>query len=506
MLHQEGDDRGGGSVARVDLLLLRLRYITSAARSRRCPSPDSAAAILQSRKQQLDSHPAAFTIGHAAPVQMIDLIRVYLARQQNWVIAHEQDREATTELLENDVAGGRALIEGPRFARWDASIAKQQLDWPCQHCADGAGPPGESERMADGPADRGVSARTLWLGGIVFAVLVAAIVSGLAAVQAIRPLPFEIWAQRNLIQITDGILGAMTTNAQDPDQLVRGPEGAPNSGSGPVAAPNSFIQLHEALTAARERLEELSKAADTVAATGQLQQELAALREENQLVRAEIEALTKEVEQAMAKAREMDQQLVAVRAQSEQRIAATDAARVEAEARLSEMHDSLQRAEQEKARIGADLAKVQGELATAKEQVAAVARERTQIEQRAAAVQFERDDLSTRLADATARLGPSEAAKVQLEREVAKLRQAARTAAADTRQLIETLAAIGLAAGPLEADAALLAESGMPSAGERANGEGRDAAAPVGNVAAEASPIQVPRPASADADLQRRER
>ena len=148
--------------------------------------------------------------------------------------------------------------------------------------------------MADGPADRGVSARTLWLGGITFAVLAAAIVSGLATVQAIRPLLFEIWAQRNLIQITDGIPGAMTTNAQDPDQLVRGPEAAPNAGPGLVAAPNSFIRLHEALTAARERLEELSKAADTVAATGQLQRELAALRKENQLVRAEIEARTKE--------------------------------------------------------------------------------------------------------------------------------------------------------------------------------------------------------------------
>jgi predicted nucleic acid-binding Zn-ribbon protein len=445
-------------------------------------------------------------IGRADPDQMTDLIRAYLARQQNWLTTHEQDREATTELLKNDVAAGRALIEGPRFARSDASIAKQQLDWPCQHRPDDEGPPGESERMADGPADRDVSARTLRLGGIAFAVLSAAIVSGLATVQAIRPLPFEIWAQRNLIQITDGIPGATTTNAQNPDQLVRGPEGAPNAGSGPVAARNSFIQLHEALMAARERLEELSDAADTVAATGQLQQELAALREENPLVRAEIKARTKEIEQATAKAREMDQELVAVRAQSEQRIAAADAARVEAEARLREIRDSLQRAEQEKARIGAVLVKVQGELATAKEQVAAAGRERTQIAQRTVSLQFERDDLSTRLADATARLGPSEAAKVQLEREVARLRQAARTAAHDTRQLIESLAAIGLAAGPLEADAALLAESGVPSPGEGTDGGGRDAAAPVGNVAAVAASSQGLRPTNPDADLQRRER
>jgi outer membrane protein OmpA-like peptidoglycan-associated protein len=106
------------------------------------------------------------------------------------------------------------------------------------------------------------------------------------------------------------------------------------------------------------------------------------------------------------------------------------------------------------------------------------------------------------LADATARLGPSKEAKAQLESEVAELREAARTAAADTRQLIETLAAIGLAAGPLEADAALLAESGAPSAGEEADREGRAVAAPVENVAAVAAPSQGPEPTSADADLQ----
>ena len=60
------------------------------------------------------------------------------------------------------------------------------------------------------------------------------------------------------------------------------------------------------------------------------------------------------------------------------------------------------------------------------------------------------------------------------------------------------MAAIGLAAGSFEADAAPLAESGAPSAGD-----GSDATAPVGNVAAEAAPSQGPAPTSADADLQR---
>ena len=71
------------------------------------------------------------------------------------------------------------------------------------------------------------------------------------------------------------------------------------------------------------------------------------------------------------------------------------------------------------------------------------------------------------------------------------------------KELNEALAAIGPAAGPLETDPALLAESGTPSAGEQADGEGRAAAAPVENVAAVAAPSQGPEPGSADADLQR---
>ncbi len=305
-----------------------------------------------------------------------------------------------------------------------------------------------------------------------------------------------------------------------PHRDAQPPAGSP---SADASMPDDFIELHQALTAARERLGELSRATKAVAATRQLQHEVASLREENELLRAEVDAvraergdletatraaearaaeLTKAVEQAAAKARKMDQELVAVRRQSEQRIAAAESARTEAEARLSEMGDSLQRAEREKARINADLARVQGELASAKEQVAAAGQEQAQIEQRGAALEDERDDLRTRLADATARLGQSEAAKAQLESEVAQLREAARTAAEDTRQLVEALAAIGLPAGPLETDAALLAESGTPSAGEQAAGEGRAAAVPGENVAV-AAPSQGPEPGSADPDLER---
>jgi chemotaxis protein MotB len=312
----------------------------------------------------------------------------------------------------------------------------------------------------------------------------------------------------------------------DPQGKVQRPAGRLPPSSADESKSDSFIELQEALTAARGRLEELSRAAEAVAATKQLHQELAALREENQKLRAEIEAvhaergdletakraaeaqaadLTRTVEQATVKAREMDQQLVAVRSQSEQRIAVADSARTKAEARVSELRDSLQRAEQDKARGGADLARVQGELATAKAQVAAAGQERAQIEQIGAALQHERDDLRTRLADTTGRLARNDAAKAELESEVAELREAARTAAADTRQLIEALAAIGLAAGPLETDAALLAESGKPSAGEQGDGGRRAAVAPIENAPLGPAPSQGPEPGSANADLQRTE-
>jgi chemotaxis protein MotB len=320
-----------------------------------------------------------------------------------------------------------------------------------------------------------------------------------------------------------------------PQGKVQQPGGTPRASAAGEGEPDSFIELHESLTAAEERLKGLSRVAKALAATKQLQQELAALQEENQALRAELYAvqtergeletakqaaeahaaeLTETVQQATAKARDTDQELVAVRSQSEQRIAAADSARTEAEARLSEMRDSLRRTEQEKERVGADLARVQAELATAKKEVAAARQEHAQIGQRAAALEEERDDLRTRLGDTTERLRWSEAVEAHLQSEVIELSKAAATAADAARQnriavenrmkeLNEALAAIGPAAGPLEAAPALLAESGMAPGGEQADREGRAATAPVGNVAAVAAPSQGPESGSADADLQR---
>lgn len=123
------------------------------------------------------------------------------------------------------------------------------------------------------------------------------------------------------------------------------PQGATETGS--------FTELHEALAAARERLEELSKAAEAVASTGQLRQDLAALKQENQELideiatlqsknrefesgaqgaEARVAELSAALEEATARARQIDEELVAVRwenAQLNTSLAQTRAARKE---------------------------------------------------------------------------------------------------------------------------------------------------------------------------------
>jgi chromosome segregation ATPase len=117
-----------------------------------------------------------------------------------------------------------------------------------------------------------------------------------------------------------------------PDARLPGPTRIQQSSSEDATEnkPDVFIELVELLTAAQQRLVELSKASKAVAATGPLQ---AALRQENQKLRAEIQTvmaergeletakqaaeahaaeLTKTLAQATAQVREMDEKMVAV--------------------------------------------------------------------------------------------------------------------------------------------------------------------------------------------------
>jgi flagellar motor protein MotB len=132
-----------------------------------------------------------------------------------------------------------------------------------------------------------------------------------------------------------------------------------------AAATSSFTELHEALAAARERLEELSKAAEAVAATGRLREQLELALGENQRLVAEIEALRSEdregesaretaearvvelsraLEEAKGQARQIDEELVAVRWQNAQlntSLAQTRAARDEDQVKARQTQEAL---------------------------------------------------------------------------------------------------------------------------------------------------------------------
>lgn len=132
-----------------------------------------------------------------------------------------------------------------------------------------------------------------------------------------------------------------------------------------AAEAGSFTELHEALAAARERLEELSKAAEAVASTGQLRQDLAALKQENQeligqtaalrtsnqelesaaeAAEARVAELSAALEEATARARQIDEELVAVRwenAQLNTSLAQTRAARKEDQETARQSQDRL---------------------------------------------------------------------------------------------------------------------------------------------------------------------
>jgi outer membrane protein OmpA-like peptidoglycan-associated protein len=227
-------------------------------------------------------------------------------------------------------------------------------------------------------------------------------------------------------------------------------------------------------------------------------------------------ALRSKVEELEAAAEETTAETVRLREQveaGEQRMAAAGSARAEAEARLGEMRERLQQTEQENARRDEDLARVEAELATATERRAAAEQESAQLGERTAALEDERDGLRNRLAAVTERLERTQAANGEFEREVGELREAAGTATDVARQnliavenrireLNEALAALGPAAGPFEADHALMEEPGAPASGEQADAEAPASAAAVENVRDAPAP-QEPQPGGAEADLER---
>jgi outer membrane protein OmpA-like peptidoglycan-associated protein len=263
------------------------------------------------------------------------------------------------------------------------------------------------------------------------------------------------------VQLPGRILIQQSTQAQ----AQVGPSAGTPEEARDESTTDSFNELHEALTAARERLEELSRAAEAVAATGQLQQQLAALQAQNQQLQAEIEAarsqraeqetarraaearsaeLAEAAEQATAKAQQMDQELVAVRWQNAQlntSLAQARAARDQLEAGAGETQNALQARIKE---LEGGAAQATGETARLREQVEAS-------EQRIASAESAR-------AEAEGRLTEMRGSLQQAEQEKARLGEAVATAEAELAAARQQLAAVGQEGAQIGQRAAALEE------------------------------------------------
>jgi outer membrane protein OmpA-like peptidoglycan-associated protein/predicted nucleic acid-binding Zn-ribbon protein len=263
------------------------------------------------------------------------------------------------------------------------------------------------------------------------------------------------WLAAGIVIASSGDLAAMPAAGTGPQlsslilvQQSR-PAQEPAAGEDPTA-PDSFLELHEALAAARERLDELSRAAEAVAASGELQQELAAAHEQNQQLRAEIDAvraerdeleaarqaaaarveeLSREAEQATASAQEIDQELIAVRWQNAQlntnlaqARAKHDQVETEAREKQAALRARIEELEAAAAAASAEAMRLRAQLGEKEQQIAAVAgsdaeadrqvsewRDRVrQAEQAKAAAEQRVGDIDAQLADTKGLLASAE--------------------------------------------------------------------------------------------------
>jgi outer membrane protein OmpA-like peptidoglycan-associated protein/predicted nuclease with TOPRIM domain len=299
-------------------------------------------------------------------------------------------------------------------------------------------------------------------------------------------------------QLPGSILIQQSTETQAAEQA---PAGRSSEPARDEIAADSFIELHEALAAARERLEELSRAAEAVAATGDLQRELAALQEQNEQLQSESAAVraerakleeakraaegraieaTEAAEQAKAKAQEIDQELVAMRWQNAQlnislAQARTTRDQIEAEARQTQnalrtridqldgdveqttaetvrLREQLEASEQRIAAAGSVRAEVEGQLGGLRDRL-------QQAEQEGARLGQDRARIEAELATAKEQLAAAGQARAQVRERTAALsdeRDALRDQLAVATERLERVQA---ANGQLERQVAELHEA-----------------------------------------------
>jgi len=258
-------------------------------------------------------------------------------------------------------------------------------------------------------------------------------------------------------------------------------EDAPAETTGGAAAAGSFNELHEALAAARARLEELSQAAEAVVASGQLRQELAELEEENQRLRAQLDAgragdreldnarqaaearvldLSRDLEDVTAQAQRIDEELIAVRwenAQLNTSLAQTRAARqedqVQARAVQEALRAQIEALEADGAGAAAALARLRDRLEESEQRLMAASSARSDAEARLAELRTRLQDAEQETASAAERLATVEEQLSAAQRDAASAQQdrglAAQRASALQSERDELGAALATAADRL---------------------------------------------------------
>ena len=307
------------------------------------------------------------------------------------------------------------------------------------------------------------------------------------------------WLAVGIAIVTSGDLAAMPVVSTGPQvsplilvqQSTPGQEPAATSSENQTA-PDSFLELHEALAAARERLDELSRAAEAVAASGELQRELAAAQAQNQQLRAEIDALRAErdelstakqaaearvaevrraAEQATATAQGIDQELVAVRWQNAQLNTSLAQARakhdqVQTEARETQaaLRTRIEELEAGAAAATADAVRLRAQLDEKEQQIAAVLgteaeadrqvaewRDRVRQAEQAKAEAEERvADVEAQLADVKGLLASSERERAETVERITALEVERDELRGELDQVTERLGQIQAANGELE--------------------------------------------------------
>ncbi len=236
------------------------------------------------------------------------------------------------------------------------------------------------------------------------------------------------------------IAGALLAQSSEPQASEQKPDAAEAGATAEAPAePEAgidgdvpFSELNEALTAARSRLTELTKAADIAKVAGQLREQLQAVEAENRQLKSALSQLQTDNEALRASGQTADRRVAELEQASEDAIA--EARRLDEELVSMRWHNSqlttnLTRAETAASESAGEVEKVRADVAARTEALTAAAEESAA---EIARLQRELDSARERTLDAERRQAADDT-------ELAELRRAAESAESDSARLARDL-------------------------------------------------------------------